>query len=316
MKGMPALQGCVLAALLLAAGAARAQVEFDVPFVPTPQSVVDAMLQIAAVKKDDVLFDLGSGDGRIVITAAKKFGTRGFGVDNDPVNVANARANADAAGVKERVTFSVGNLFTTDLSKASVVTLYLLQEANLQLRPSLFRQLKPGSRVVSHDFDMGDWPPDGRITLAVPDKPYGPLTSTVLFWVMPENAAGRWQWKLRVAGGNRDFEVAIDQHFQQIELKPLVAGGPAKVLLPKLRYDQISFTLVRDFGLPQEVHFEFSGRVRGDVISGRVRIIGERATGSRFESWEAQRVQKGEIRVSAAGAGALARLSVIEGEGQ
>jgi hypothetical protein len=301
--------------LALAATLARAQTT-EVPFVPTPQNVVDAMLQIADVKKDDVLIDLGSGDGRIVITAAKKFGTRGFGVDIDPVNVANARAEAERVGVKERVTFSVGDLFKTDLSKASVVTLYLLPEVNLQLRPLLFRQLKPGSRVVSHDFDMGDWLPDGRVTLSVPEKSYGPLTSAVFFWVMPENAAGRWQWKMRVAGGNREFEVNIDQLYQQIELKPLVAGGPAKVLSPKLRNDQISFTLVRDFGLPQEVHFEFSGKVHGDTIRGRVRVIGERATGSRFENWEANRVQKGEIRYSAAGAGALARLSTIEGEGR
>lgn len=301
--------------LVLAATLARAQTT-EVPFVPTPQNVVDAMLQIADVKKDDVLVDLGSGDGRIVITAARKFGTRGFGVDIDPVNVANARAEAERVGVKELTTFSVGDLFKTDLSKATVVTLYLLPEVNLQLRPSLFRQLKPGARVVSHDFDMGDWLPDGRVTLAVPEKSYGPLTSAVFFWVMPENAAGRWQWKMRVAGGSRDFDVTIDQLYQQIELKPLVAGGPAKVLLPKLRNDQISFTLVRDFGLPQEVHFEFSGRVRGDTIRGRVRVIGERATGSRFEDWSATRVQKGEIRYSAAGAGALARLSAIEGEGR
>jgi len=305
------------AALLLAAAAGvRAQAFEGGPFVPTPQNVVDAMLQIADVKRDDVLIDLGSGDGRIVITAAQKFGTRGFGVDIDPVNVSNARAEAERAGVSERATFSVGDLFNTDLTKASVITLYLLPEANLKLRPLLFRQLKPGARVVSHDFDMGDWQPDGRITLAVPDKSYGPPTSTVFFWVMPENAAGRWQWQMRVAGGNRDFNVTIDQLYQHIELKPLVAGGPAKVLFQKLRNDQISFTLVRDFGLPQDVHFEFSGRVHGDTIRGRVRIIGERASGSRFEGWAAKRVQQGEIRTSAAGAGALARLSAIGGEGR
>jgi precorrin-6B methylase 2 len=133
----------------------------DVPFVPTPQEVVERMLRIARVGKDDVLFDLGCGDGRIVVTAAKLHGTRGTGIDLDPERIGEARKNAEQAGVADRVNFKVANLFETDVSPASVVTLYLLPNVNIKLRPRLWKQLKVGSRVVSHAFDMGpEWPPE------------------------------------------------------------------------------------------------------------------------------------------------------------
>jgi len=133
----------------------------DVPFVPTPQEVVERMLRIARVGKDDVLFDLGCGDGRIVVTAAKVHGARGTGIDLDPERIGEARKNAEQAGVADRVNFKVANLFETDVSPASVVTLYLLPNVNIKLRPRLWKQLKVGSRVVSHAFDMGpEWPPE------------------------------------------------------------------------------------------------------------------------------------------------------------
>jgi SAM-dependent methyltransferase len=146
-------------------GAAVAQTAparpLDIHFVPTPQVVVDRMLEIAKVTKDDLLYDLGSGDGRIVITAAKKYGARGIGIDLDPQRVAEARANAKEAKVEDKVQFRVDDLFKTDLSDATVVTLYLLNSINRNLRPQLWRQLKVGTRVVSHAFDMGDeWPPE------------------------------------------------------------------------------------------------------------------------------------------------------------
>lgn len=133
----------------------------DVPFDPSPQEVVDRMLQIAQVNQSDLLYDLGSGDGRIVITAAKKYGARGIGIDLDPRRVAEARANAKAAGVEDRTRFAVGDLFKTDFSDATVVTLFLFRHVNLELRPQLWRQLKVGTRVVSHLWNMGqDWPPE------------------------------------------------------------------------------------------------------------------------------------------------------------
>jgi SAM-dependent methyltransferase len=133
----------------------------DVPYVPTPQPVVDKMLELAKVGKQDVVYDLGCGDGRIVITAARDRGARGVGIDINPVRIEEANANAKAAGVTDRVSFRVGNLFESDFSAATVVTLYLLPDINRKLRPQLWRQLKVGTRVVSHDFHMGDeWPPE------------------------------------------------------------------------------------------------------------------------------------------------------------
>ena len=138
--------------------------KLDVPFVPTPQEVVDRMLALAKVGKTDMLYDLGCGDGRIVITAAKQFGAHGVGIDLNPERIAEAHANAKKAGVDGRVTFRQANLFETDLSPASVVSLYLLPDVNLKLRPRLWSQLKPGSRVVSHAFDMGpEWPPEQTV---------------------------------------------------------------------------------------------------------------------------------------------------------
>jgi SAM-dependent methyltransferase len=153
----------VAAALMLCLGSALAQprsgAKPDVLYVPTPQPVVEAMLQLAEVKRTDVVYDLGSGDGRIVITAAKKYGARGVGIELDPALVKQARQNAVAAGVDSRVRFVTQDLFATDLRPATVVTLYLLQSLNERLRPKLVRELRPGARVVSHVFNMGpEWP--------------------------------------------------------------------------------------------------------------------------------------------------------------
>ncbi|CAN5741342.1 hypothetical protein BH18ACI4_BH18ACI4_03180 [soil metagenome] len=152
--------------------------KFDVPYVPTPQSVVDAMLSLAAVNKNDVVYDLGCGDGRIVITAAKKYGARGVGIDIDPERIKEANANAKQAGVSDRVKFIEQDLFQTDFQEASVVTLYLLPNINLKLRPKLLSELKAGARVVSHAFDMGDWKPD-KTESVDGDR-------TIYFWIIPE----------------------------------------------------------------------------------------------------------------------------------
>jgi 16S rRNA A1518/A1519 N6-dimethyltransferase RsmA/KsgA/DIM1 with predicted DNA glycosylase/AP lyase activity len=149
----------------------------DVVYVPTPQAVVDKMLELAKVGKDDILFDLGSGDGRIPITAAKKFGTRGTGIDIDPARVKEANANAKKEGVSDKVQFRQQDLFKSDFSKATVVTLYLLPELNVKLRPQLFKQLKPGTRIVSHAFDMGDWKPEKVVQVD---------GKTVYYWTVPE----------------------------------------------------------------------------------------------------------------------------------
>lgn len=165
---------------LLAAGSAQAQEppnrSPDVIYVPTPTAVVDRMLEIAGVGPNDVLYDLGSGDGRIPVTAAKRFGTRGVGVDIDPTRIAEAKANATEAGVTDKVRFVQGDLFEMDLSEATVISLYLLPRLNLKLRPKLL-ELKPGTRIVSHAFDMGDWAPDETATVD---------GARVYFWKVPE----------------------------------------------------------------------------------------------------------------------------------
>jgi SAM-dependent methyltransferase len=138
----------------------------DVIYLPTPQEVVDAMLRMAEVKKDDVLFDLGSGDGRIVVTAAQRYGTRGTGIDIDPERVEEANGNAKLAGVAKLAKFKNQDLFDTDLREATVVTLYLLPELNRKLMPKLLTELRPGARIVSHQFDMGSWKPDREATVA------------------------------------------------------------------------------------------------------------------------------------------------------
>jgi hypothetical protein len=188
-----ALSTLALAAVLtLATAAAVAQPlkpldkKPEVPYVPTRERVVDEMLKVARVGKNDVLYDLGSGDGRIPITAAKRFGTRGVGVDIDPDRVTEARANAAREGVADRVKFLQQDLFETDIKDATVVTLYLLPDVNLRLRPKLLSELKPGTRVVSHNYDMGDWKPVKTITVKLPEGDH-----TVYFWVVPPRAAGK-----------------------------------------------------------------------------------------------------------------------------
>ena len=149
----------------------------DVPFVPTRQEIVDEMLRFAEVKPGDIVYDLGSGDGRIVITAAEKFGARAIGVDIDPQRIAEANANAKRAGVEKEVAFRLGDLFQADIAEATVVTLYLLPDVNLRLKPKLLRDLKPGTRIVSHDFSMGeDWKPERSVRLG---------NDWIYFWTIP-----------------------------------------------------------------------------------------------------------------------------------
>ena len=160
--------------------AAQDEFLYDVPYVPTPQEVVQKMLEIAMVKPADTVYDLGCGDGRIVITAAKEFGAHAVGIDIDPNRIREANENAKKAGVVEKVRFIEKNLFEADFKPASVVTLYLLTSVNMKLRPKLLSELKPGARIVSHAFDMGDWQPQQTAQVG---------SSTVYYWVVPERTA-------------------------------------------------------------------------------------------------------------------------------
>jgi SAM-dependent methyltransferase len=175
MKTSRALGSLVCACTL---GVASAQV----PYVRTPEPVVMAMLKVANVGENDVVYDLGSGDGRIVVAAAEHFGARGVGIDIDPERVADGIARARARGVDDRVRFLRQDLFTADLSEATVVTLYLVPRINMKLRPKLLRELKPGTRIVSHNYDMGDWKPQRTLRVGA---------HTVFYWVVPPRAATR-----------------------------------------------------------------------------------------------------------------------------
>ncbi len=191
---MPGLPLAPLRALLLACAllARPAAADTDVPFVVTPDNVTLAMLELAAVGPGDHVVDLGSGDGRIVILAARRFGASGLGVEIVGDLVRRSRLAAERAGVADRVEFRTEDLFTTDLSRATVVTMYLLPEVNLQLRPRLLA-LAPGTRIVSHDYDLGDWVPDRTLVVDAPDKAVGlERRSTLHPWVVPARVAGTW----------------------------------------------------------------------------------------------------------------------------
>lgn len=179
----------VLAAYASAAtqeNATRPARKLDVWYVPTPHEIVKRMLDVAKVRAGDVVYDLGCGDGRIVIAAAKKYGTRGVGIDLDPARIREARANAKRAGVEKLVTFEVADLFEADIREATVVMLYLLPQLNRRLKPKLWAELRPGARVVSHDWDMGrDWPPDEYVKLG---------GDGIYLWVMPQRTNVR-QWE-------------------------------------------------------------------------------------------------------------------------
>jgi SAM-dependent methyltransferase len=185
----------------------------EVPFITTPDQVTLAMLELARVGPADHVIDLGSGDGRIPITAARRFGASGLGVEIVPELVLRSRAHAQAAGVAARVAFREQDLFRTDLSRASVVTMYLLPEVNLQLRPVLLG-LAPGTRVVSHDWDMGAWQPDRTVKVDVPDKKVGlEKFSRVHLWIVPARVEGRWCGQ----GAARGVVLALYQAFQEVD---------------------------------------------------------------------------------------------------
>jgi hypothetical protein len=190
----------------------------DVPYVPTPQEVVDRMLAIAKVSGKDFVMDLGCGDGRMLVTAASKFGSRGRGVDLNPQRIKEANANAQAAKVTDKVTFEVKNLFETSIADADVLTMYLLPSVNMQLRPRIFDEMKPGSRIVSHSFDMGDWEADLRDQVNY---------SRIYYWVVPAKVGGTWT----ITDGADKIAMTLVQTHQKItggDVK--FTGGSAPVM--------------------------------------------------------------------------------------
>jgi len=277
------LAGALLMGVQLAAPAI-AQDWGDTPYVQTPINVVERMLEIAKVGPGDYVIDLGSGDGRMVITAARKHGARGFGVDLDRQLVTLANRNAVKAGVSNRAAFYQRDLHATDVSPATVMSIYLLPEVNLMIRGRLLDTLRPGTRIVSHDYGMGDWQPDFQEELAAPGKTVGVgQRSKILYWVVPGRASGRWRWTLAPDGKPVDYVLALNQNFQAIEGTLSVGRRSAKVA-SRLSGENIAFTVVLD-----GAKHEFSGRIFNNAIDGVARI--DRGGKVRELPWAATRVE-------------------------
>ncbi len=277
---------------------AAAQDYGDTPYVQTPQVVVDKMLEMAKVTAKDYLIDLGSGDGRLIITAARKYGARGFGVDLNKSLVTLSNRNAAKAGVANRAVFYERNLHETDISQADVLTIYLLPEVNLMVRPRIL-ELKPGTRLVSHDYGFGEWPPDVEIEMDAPGKTVGrDQRSKVLFWVVPARVAGKWIWPGR--GVEQPYELQLDQAFQKINGAITLAGRNAKIENAVLTGEQIRFTATLEVG-GKPVRHEFSGKVFNNAITGKMRRDGETLP------WNATRTELREARMTDLKPGITAR---------
>lgn len=231
--------------------------DLDVPYVPTPNEVVERMLDLAKVQSDDYVVDLGSGDGRIVIAAAKR-GASGHGIDLDPERIAEARKNAQKEKVDDKVLFKEQDIFETDFREASVITMYLLPSINEKLRSTLLDELQPGTRLVSHSFDMGDWEPDQEETLSSDDSN---RTHTIYYWVVPAKVDGSWNWSVN----GTDFDMQIDQKYQKMTVSLSDGNGTTYDIQEKeLEGDRITIRAADG----EDQHYIFSGRVSGDSIEG------------------------------------------------
>lgn len=251
------------AALALAAPAAAQQKGYepqvgqpgkDVIWVPTPDDVVERMLRMAQVTSADLVYDLGAGDGKIVIAAAKKFGARAFGIEYNPDMVKYAQAQVEKAGVGARARIVQGDIFASDFTQATVVTMYLLPALNLKLRPQILA-MRPGTRIVSHSFNMDDWEPDETSSLD---------GRRAYFWVVPASVQGGWV----LEAGSERLELAFEQKFQRIEgtvaLAPTLQAGLREA---RLRGFHISFAFVDNHGIRRD----FAGRVAGNRMEGSFR---------------------------------------------
>ena len=287
---MRALLLALIAAL--GVGSVYAQDYGDTPYVQTPQVVVDKMLEIAKVNAKDYLIDLGSGDGRMIITAAKRYGARGFGVDLNKSLVTLSNRNAVKMGVASRAVFYERDLHETDLTQADVLTIYLLPEVNLMVRPRILA-LKPGTRLVSHDYGFGEWPPDVELIMDAPGKPVGrDQKSKVMFWVVPTRVAGKWVWQ----GPAGLYELQLDQVFQKITGTLSAGGRRVDIEKAVLSGEHISFEASLEKG-----RHEFSGKVINNAIAGDMRMAGAP------QAWSATRTELRDARFTDINPGVTAR---------
>jgi len=262
--------------------------DLDVPYASTPPDVVEKMMSVAHVGAGDYVIDLGCGDGRIVIAAANR-GAFGHGVDLDPERIKEARENAQKANVTGKVMFLQENIFETDISQASVITMYLLSTVNEDLRPRLFNELEPGTRIVSHNFGMGIWEPDEHLILGdsymdkdklTIDQQLEVLDHEIFLWIVPAKIEGRWSWQ----NHGKKFTMHVEQNFQKFHAR-MTSGKDTLIISNKvLKGKKLNFTASN----PQDgSQYTFSGKVQGNKITGNVQI--RKPNNKMIRRWEAVR---------------------------
>jgi SAM-dependent methyltransferase len=293
MNGKPL--HCLLVALTVAVAAPSwaQEVKKDVPYVPTPEEVVEKMLDMADVKEGDVVYDLGCGDGRIVIAAAKR-GATGIGVDIDPQRIEESNANAKAAGVTDKVKFEIKNLFDMEFGDANVLAMYLLPSVNLQLRPKILNDMKPGSRVVSHAFDMGDWEADEEANVDY---------RTVYYWTVPAKVGGTWDVKIQTDQGEQQAQLDLRQEFQMVSGTARIGDREVELQDVKLKGDKLTFSLNGAGNVPaQQIVARIDGEKMQSAAKGEnqeqapVQISGtlESTDEAHLVGWEQQPRQERE----------------------
>jgi len=246
-----------LAAAFASAAIAHAAVlDIPTPYVPSTQGNVDEMLRLAGVRPNDVVYDLGSGDGRVVISAARDWGARGVGVEIDARLVAESRELAKKEGVSDRAVFREGDVLKAPIAEATVVTMYLLTPLVNRLQPRLLAELKPGTRIVAHEYGFADWKPDRHVQ----------ISKNFYLYVVPANVAGRWQLSVPLPGGTREYDLELTQRFQEVKGGARVQGGYLPAFEPRLSGDTIEFVLIDD-----HLSYRFQGRVSTHAIEGTVR---------------------------------------------
>jgi Methyltransferase domain len=265
------LTGAVLLFTALLTNAATLDV--PTPYIPSTRGNVDEMLRLGSVTPSDVVYDLGSGDGRIVISAARDYGARGVGIDIDPALVRESSENAHRAGVSERAAFRASDIFAVNLSEATVVTMYLLSGLVAKLEPKLLAELKPGTRIVAHDYGFPTWQPDRKVQ----------ISKSYMLYIVPAKVAGAWRIETPMTRG-REFMLDLQQQYQQVRGGVRVQGGFLPAFEARLDGEKISFVLVDD-----DVSYRFEGVVRGEAMEGVVRYgYGPKSS---EQTWRAQRMK-------------------------
>ena len=241
---------------LWAFAAAAASVEIPTPYVPSTDQNVDEMLRLAEVRPGDIVYDLGSGDGRVVIAAARDWGARGVGIEIDPKLVVESRERARREGVEKRVAFREGDVTKASFSEATVVTMYLLTPLVERLKPKLLAELKPGTRIIAHDYGFSDWKPDRHVQ----------VSKNFYLYVVPAQVAGKWQVSVPLPGGARSYDLELTQRYQELRGGARVGGGYLPAFDPRISGERIAFVLVDD-----NTSYRFEGRVSTHSMEGLVR---------------------------------------------